>query len=354
MKAAVWHGRSDLRVQEWAEPRAAGRDVKIRVHWCGICGSDLHEFSQGPFLIPVERPHPLTAARAPLVLGHEFAGEVVAVGERVQGFGVGDRVAVHACLVCGTCYWCRRGQINFCLQLGSTGLTRDGGFAEFALVPDYACFRLPPSVPFEHGAFVEPLAVAVHAVRRAAVGLGSTVVVIGAGPVGLLVLQVARAAGAARVWVAETVERRRRTARGLGAADVFDPTQVNVGKAVHELTEGLRADVAFDCAGGRDTLSLALAATRRGGKIVNVAVPKAQSLALDRMLLHEKDLLMSYAYVDEAPAAVELLADGRVDCAPLITGRIGLEAVVDQGFETLLRDRGEHVKILVTPLARPA
>lgn len=350
MRAAVWHGRGDVRVQDWPEPYASGRDVKIRVQWCGICGSDLHEYSQGPFLIPVDRPHPLTAARAPLVLGHEFAGDVVAVGDAVDGFRAGDRVAVHACLVCGTCYWCRRGQTNFCLQLGSTGLTRDGGFAEYALVPDYACFNLPASVPFEHGAFVEPLAVAIHAVRRAAVGLGTTVVVIGAGPIGLLVLQVTRAAGAARVWVAETVESRRLTAARLGATDVFDPTRINVGRAVHDLTGGIRADVAFDCAGGRDTLALALAATRRGGKIVNVAVPKPEAFPFDRMLLHEKDLLMSYAYVDEAPAAVELLADGRVDCGPMITGRIPLEGLVDQGFEGILGGRGEHVKILVSPL----
>ena len=349
MKAAVWYGRQDLRVVDWPEPRVREKAVKVRVKWCGICGSDVNEYASGPFTIPVGRVHPLTGRQAPLVLGHEFSGDVVEVGPGVEKIRPGDRIAVLAYLYCGKCYWCLRGQFSYCLILGSTGLCEDGGFAEYVVLPEYACFQMPESVSYEAGTLVEPLTVAVHACRRGDIKLGTSTVIIGLGPVGLLVLQAAKAAGANPIWGVEKAKSRLDLGLKLGATEVFDPDKIDVGKSVQERTNGMRADVAFDCAGGKGTLRLANSVTRRGGKIVNVALPREEAFPFDRFFVHEKELLASYAYTDEAPTALSLLAKGKVDASSMITGKILLEEILEKGIRPLLDGPGERVKVLVSP-----
>ncbi len=349
MRAAVWYGRKDVRIEDRPEPKVTPGKVKIRVKWCGICGSDVYEYSDGPFIIPTQNPHPLTGKMAPIILGHEFSGEAIEVGEGVTHIRPGDPVGVHACIVCNDCYWCKKGITNFCLRLGSTGLCDDGGFAEYVLVPGYACFRLPQGVSYEAGSFVEPICVAIHASKRGRIEPGSIVAVIGTGPIGLLVLQAAKAAGASKIYGIEKLPKRRELAKILGATEVFDPGAVDVGKEIHKRTEGIRVDVAFDCAGGPATLTTAFTLTRRGGKIVNVALPKVETFPFDRLFLHEKDIITSYAYVDEAPTAVGYLGDGRMKCESMITKKIKLQDLVQEGFHTLMRGAEDQVKILVSP-----
>ena len=349
MKALRWHARHDVRLDSIPEPTAGPGEVLIAVVACGICGSDLHEYLDGPLYIPT-RPHPLTGMAPPVTLGHEFAGRVVEVGADARGVRVGDRVTVNPCLLCGACSWCRRGQPNHCARLATLGLSKDGAFAPLVAAPASGCHVLPPGFGDVEGAFVEPLSVAVHAVNRARLAPGARAVVIGAGPIGLLLLQVLRARGAGWVAAIEPREERRRLARELGADHVIDPGAGDVARAIAELTNEERAELTFECVGSAPAFASAVRVTGKRGRIVLVGlVPAAVSVNLLQLLAHEKEIVGSSAYVDEFPDAIALLAGGQVRVAPLVTGRVSLADALEGGLEALRRPEAAHVKILVTP-----
>ena len=188
MKALRWHGRQDLRYEDIPEPSPAPGQLKIKVSLVGICGTDMKEYASGPVMIPADK--------VPLTMGHEFVGHVVDIGAGVTGFDIGDRVSGVGYWYCGQCYCCRQGFYNVCANLGFTGLFTEGCMAEYFVIPAYACYRLPPAVSDTAGAMVEPLAVALHAVRQGRVQLGDTVAVLGDGTIGLCALLAARVAGA--------------------------------------------------------------------------------------------------------------------------------------------------------------
>ncbi len=350
MHALRWHARRDVRLDEVAEPRPGPGEVLVRVAACGICGSDLHEYEDGPVYIPTA-PHPLTGVQPPVTLGHEFCGRVAAVGAGVTGLAEGERVAVNPCLLCGECAWCRRGRPNLCARLGTLGLSRDGAFAPLVAAPASGCHRLPASVDDRAGSFVEPLAVAVHAARRARLEPGARAVVVGAGPVGLLLLQVLRARGVAWVAVVEPREERRRLAAELGATALLDPAAApDPGRAVAALTDGERAEVAFECVGSEAAFATALRCAGKGGRVVLVGlVPAPVPVSLLALLAHEKELVGSSAYTDEFPAAIALLAEGRVRVDRLVTGEVPLAAALERGLLALARREAAHVKVLVRP-----
>ncbi|MBI2322071.1 MAG: 2,3-butanediol dehydrogenase [Chloroflexi bacterium] len=350
MLAARWHGRRDVRVEEVAPPGAPGAgEAQVRVRWCGICGSDLHEYVAGPILIsPAGRPHPLTGREPPLTLGHELVGTVVAVGPGVEAVRPGDRVTADACLRCGTCPWCQRGQYNLCKRLGSVGLAADGGFAALLNLPAYTLYALPDGIADEAAALCEPFAVALHAVKRGGVQPGHVVAVVGAGPIGLCVLQAARAAGAAAAYAVEPLAARRERALALGATAAFDAGTAR--GEVYARTGGLGADVAIECVGHPESLPLALELAGRGGTAVVAGIfEQPSALHANRLVLHEKRLVGSIAYAGEFPAVMALLADGRLRAEPLVTDRIALREIVAAGFEALLAERERHVKVLVAP-----
>lgn len=349
MKAAVWYGQKDVRVVDVPEPKISHGTVKIKVAYCGICGSDLHEYLKGPVLIP-SKPHPLTGKMPPLTLGHEFSGQVVEVGEGVTRFNKGERVTVDACLVCHECHWCKKAQYNLCAKLGSTGLCQDGAFAEYVVVPDYTCYKIPQEMSDEAGAFVEPLAVATHAVKRGKIVPGDIVAIVGGGPIGLLVMQVAKASGASKVFVVEPMESRRKLAYELGATKVYDPAQGDAGKMIHQDTDGLRADLVFECVGKAETVDTAIKLSGKGARIVIVGIFSAPvQFHFARMQAHEKELIGSSAYPNEFPAAISFLADGRVNIKPLITGKIKLGDIIEKGFNELISHPEKNMKILVSP-----
>lgn len=348
MRALRWHAARDVRLDEVAEPRPARGEVVIEVAACGLCGSDLHEYLHGPVYIP-RRPHPLTGLMPPVTLGHEFSGRVVEVGDGAERLRAGDRVAVNPCLVCGECAWCRRGQLNYCAKLGSLGLSRDGALARFVSAPEYGCHLLPDAMSDEEGATVEPLAVATHAWHRARLSGGEPVAVVGAGPIGLLLLQVLRAKGAGFIAVIEPREERRALARSLGADLAIDPAGGDPARAVAEATDGERAAAAFECVGSGAAFDLATRVAGKGGRVVLVGlIPEAVSLNALGLLAHEKEIIGSSAYVAEFPDAIDLLARGRVRVEPLITGRVPLDRARADGLDALLRREDRHVKILIT------
>jgi (R,R)-butanediol dehydrogenase / meso-butanediol dehydrogenase / diacetyl reductase len=352
VKAARWFGRGDVRVVDVPEPAAGPGQVVLRVGSCGICGTDLEEYRHGPVTIPATKPHPLTGRTAPVTLGHEFWGTVAEVGSGAAGgLAAGERVAPEVCLACGRCGYCRAGQPALCVNWATIGLHADGGLAEYALVPAAACARLPASVADEEAALVEPLEVAVRAVRHSGLRLGERAAVVGGGAIGLLVLQTALAAGAREVFVVEPQAGRRRLAVELGAAAALDPADPAWTAELAERCDGLGPEVALECAGAPASPDAAVAAVRKGGRVVLVGVhADAVPVRLLDVVLGEKQVVGSVQHdpAIDLPAAIHLLASGQVRVRPLVTARVPLARVVRDGFEALATP-GEHLKVLVGP-----
>lgn len=351
MKAARFHGRGDIRIDDVPEPATLPGTVKVEVEWCGICGTDLHEYLEGPiFAPPAGAPHPLTGETVPITLGHEFAGVVAELGEGVTDLRVGDRVVVEPYIVCGRCDACQQGRYNVCATLGFVGLSGcGGGFSQY-VVAERRWIHPLGDLGTDVGALVEPLAVAYHAVRLSGARPNHTALVFGAGPIGLVTTAALRAVGVEDVIVVEPADVRKEKAAVAGAGQVIDPRDTDVVAEVLELTKGRGADVSFECAGVDAVLASAIKATRVGGTCVNVAIwGHEASVAMNDLVFREVNLLGSLAYADDHPATIAMVADGKVDPFQFITGRIALDDIVELGFEELINNKEENVKILVRP-----
>jgi (R,R)-butanediol dehydrogenase/meso-butanediol dehydrogenase/diacetyl reductase len=341
MRAAVWYGAKDVRVEDVEVAPPGPGEVTIEVAYCGICGSDLHEYADGPHAVPVGEPHPESGVAAPLILGHEFCGTVAETGAGVTGLSPGDRVAVEPHYRCGTCPRCLAGEYNICRHFGFAGLMGHGGLAERATVPAYMLHKLPAEVSLKQAAVFEPAAVALHAVRRAGIRAGDTVAVLGLGPIGLLVTQLLARSGTGRVVAADRSPARRALARRLGAAEVVeDELAVAVG--------GEGADVVFEAVGSEATLRACLAATRRGGRVMFLGLTGTLSLDAFALVNNEQTILTSVGYRDAYPELIRLVAEEGMDLAGIVTSTIPLDHVVRDGFEPLLRGE-EQIKVLVRP-----
>ncbi|MBU0945487.1 MAG: 2,3-butanediol dehydrogenase [Proteobacteria bacterium] len=351
MKAAKWYGKNDIRVEEISKPPAPKPgEVQIKVAWCGICGSDLHEYLAGPIFIPME-PHPLTGAKAPIVLGHEFSGEVVAIGEGVQTVRIGDFVAPDACQHCGVCVTCREGRYNVCEKLAFTGLMADGAFAEYVNVPAQLCYVLPKGFDLEAAALIEPLATGFKAVRLAGSLLGQTAVVLGGGTIGLGTIMCAKAAGASTVVCIEMAAARKKLAKECGADIVLDPNECDVIAEIKKLTNGSGAEVSFECIGHKSTAPLAIDVIRNNGKAVIVGIfEEPSSFNFFSLSGTDKMVIGTLAYtIDDFKGVANLLASGQLKAKPLITGRIKLQDIVEKGFDELVNNKATNIKIIVSP-----
>lgn len=346
MKALRWHNVKDLRLDNIEEPSAKKGEVKLKIQWCGICGSDLHEYTAGPIFIPAGAPHPLTGDQAPIVMGHEFSGQVVEVGEGVTNISIGDRVTVEPVYSCGECEACRQGKYNLCSKMGFYGLAGGGGgFSEYASVPVHMIHKLPDNVSFEQGALVEPSAVALHAVKQSKVKVGDKVAVFGTGPIGLLVIEALKAAGAAEIYAVELSEQRRQKAEELGAIGI-DPTKADTVEQLKQLTNG-GVDVSFEVTGVSPVLTQAINCTKFNGQTMIVSIfEKEASVHPQNIVMQERDVTGIIGYRDVFPAVISLMAQGYFPADKLVTKRISLNDVVEEGFEGLLKERN-HIKILV-------
>jgi (R,R)-butanediol dehydrogenase/meso-butanediol dehydrogenase/diacetyl reductase len=335
MRAAVFRGREDLRLEDVPEPSPGPGEVKLRVRYTGICGSDLHEYRHGP-LFSSREPHPLTGARLPVILGHELSGEVVELGDGAAGVEVGDLVAVEPLETCGRCPDCLGGTPFLCPRRAAHGFSRDGGgFADFTVVKDTMVHRLPSAVDPRQGALVEPMAVSLHAVRRAAIEPGATAVVHGAGPIGLGCLLALGEIGAETV-VFDPSPVRRATALALGAAEALDPREADVVQVVRERTAGRGAAASFDAAGAPGVLDAAMRSTRRDGTVVMVAVPlgpvELASAALRRTEAHLTASVSASA--DDFQAVIAAMARGGYPIDGWVT-TIPFERLIPDGIEAL-------------------
>ncbi len=333
MRALVYDGPRALRLAEVQEPRPATGEALVQVRYAGICGSDMHIY---------HGVHP--RAKAPLIMGHEFAGSIVAVNGPGRGFAIGDKVVVEPLLYCGECPACRSGAYHVCARLGLTGIDRDGGFAEYVTVPIKALHRLPDGMPFQDGALVEPTAVAVHSVRMSRLKLGDMVAVLGAGPIGTLVAEACRAAGAGEVHVVDVNRGRIERARQRGFT-VHNPNEGSIVEAIAEATAGKGADIVFDAAGAQSTAEIATKLVKIRGQIVVVAVFNALPKVNYRDVnFHELDVIgvRVYNYEDYA-IAIRMVADKRIPVQGLATHVMSLEQA-EQGFAAM--EQGEGLKVL--------
>jgi (R,R)-butanediol dehydrogenase / meso-butanediol dehydrogenase / diacetyl reductase len=351
MKAAVYHGPEDIRLEDVSEPEVRPGNVKVKIDWCGICGTDLHEFLAGPIFIPPPgSPHPITGETLPLTLGHEFAGEVVDVGDEVAGIASGDHVAIEPVFRCGECPECRRGAPNLCAQLGFYGLMGGGGgMSEYAVMPSYMIHGLPEGLTSEQGALVEPIAVGLRAVRQSGIQAGQTALVFGGGPIGAVTVQCLRAMGAGQILVSEVSDARKRKALDIGADAVIDPSEEDVVERVHELTDGEGADVSFDAAGIQATLQAALGATRKSGTVTIISIWEGPiEINPNDIVLNELHIVGTIACTPEDFAdTIAMLRDGSISTEGIVTERIGLSDIVEGGFHELRDHKDRHVKILV-------
>jgi (R,R)-butanediol dehydrogenase/meso-butanediol dehydrogenase/diacetyl reductase len=350
MKAQVWHGKKDIRYEDVPDPFPAQDEwLTGKVQWAGICASDFHEYTSGPVFVPMT-PHPLTGKCGSLIQGHEFSAKVVEVGKGVQKFKVGDRITSDSCIRCDDCYWCEKGVYNLCEKVAFSGEMADGAFAEYITVPEYSCYHLPPEISYEIGATVEPLAVAVHGIMRSKLRIGETAGIIGCGPIGLIALQVAKAAGASKVFAFEKVKSRQEMAKKLNADYVINPEDKKAMEIVKDNTNGVGPDVVLECVGSEKATQLAIDVARRGGRVSIIGIAHTvYQFNFNDIVFNEREVFGSCATTGGFPTALQYLKDKRVDTESLITGKILLKNLVNDGYEELLRNPVENFKILVTP-----
>jgi L-idonate 5-dehydrogenase len=332
MRALVIHGIHDLRVEERVVPEVGPGEVEVAIAVGGICGSDLHYYHEGgvgDFKL-----------REPMILGHEVVGRISRVGSRDPRLAEGMRVGIHPARPCGACGYCVSGRANICADvrfLGSAGRFPhvQGGFADYVVVSAEQIMPLPNHLPFAQAVFAEPLAVGLHAIRRAGNVSGRTVLITGAGPIGAMVILAAVHAGAARIIVTDIVAETLAVARQLGATDT-----INVQQRVDPLPE---VDFAIDASGSAAGVSACLNAARRGGRVVLVGMPSgAPPTPLFQVVSREVDVVGSFRYTTEYAEAVEALASG-LTVAPLLSGSFG----VDQAVEAFAfaSDRSRAMKV---------
>lgn len=343
MKAAVLHAVGDLRVEQIATPVPGPGEVLVRIASCGVCGSDVPRvFSKGTY-------------RFPTVCGHEFAGTVASACDLADG----TPVTVFPLLWCGQCSECERGAYARCADYGYLGSRSDGGFAEYVVAPRRNLLPLPAGVSLEEGAMTEPAAVALHAVRRSGLQAGESVAVFGAGPIGLLVAQWARALGAARVIICDIAPANLALARELGFADVHDSRSGDPVQRIEDATGGRGADVTIEAAGVPATLTAAIGAAAPGGRVVMLGNPSGDvalpAKLISQIMRRELALLGTWnssfsasGLPDDWRTVLAAVAAGSIELTPLITHRFSLDQTM-AGL-AVMRDRREFVaKVLINP-----
>lgn len=337
LKAAFIEKPHSLKILDLEKPKPKQGEALVKVHACGVCGTDIHIYEGA-----------MGWARLPLIPGHEFSGVVVEVGEDVSSLRPGDGVAVDPNITCGVCRYCRRGRRNLCPNLEAIGVTTDGGFAEYVVAPVSQLYKVPKGLSLEEAAFAEPVSCCVHGLTRLSIQPGDDVLIIGAGPIGLILLQLAKIHGAARVVVAELNEKRLRLASQLGADLTVNPSEERLPERVRRFFDGKGVEAAIDAAGGSTPLNLALSCLEPGGSLLVFGVAPEEDLwKVKPYDLYKRELTIVGSFINpyEMDRALSLLASGAVRVKPLISHVIGLEDLE----KALKREIPDTLKVLVKP-----
>ncbi len=343
MKALVHTKPLTFQMEERAVPKHGADELLVRVDSVGICGSDVHGMTgQTGRRIP------------PIVMGHEAAGVVEAVGAAVTRFKPGDRITFDSTIYCNRCRYCLTGKPNLCSNRKVLGVScdeyrQDGAMADFVVVPEHIVVPLPEGLAFEKAAMVEPVSIAVHAVERAGIHLGDNVVVIGCGIIGLLTIQAARLAGAGQVIAVDLVDYKLEEARRLGADHAINPKKTDAVEAIRALTAGEGADVSLEAVGFAPTVDLAVRCVRKGGRCVMIGnlTPKGE-FPLQVVVQRELDVRGTVASAGEYPACLTLIASGRLDVQSLISKVVPLEEA-PHWFHLLHEGKERLFKVILKP-----
>ena len=350
MKALVYHGNRDLRLESVPDPEPGAGDIRLRMDYCGICATDVEEYVYGPKFIFHDEPNPLTGKKTPMITGHEITGTIEKLGSGVSGLSVGDRVVLDTMLTCEECWWCRAGRRYQCDRMAVAGFGLDGGLAEYLVWPASHAIPLPDNVSSEEAALVEPGSVALHAVRRGMIEAGQTVAVLGVGTVGMLAMQAAKSRGA-RVIAIDTRPMSLELAAELGADSTVNAGADDALAALLEETGGVGPDVVIDAAGGKTTAETAIRWVRRGGRVVLVAIYTATPpFDFNDIMAREVDVVGSLACERrDVEEIVALIAKGAVRTSPLISGTISLDEVLEKGFGLMMAQNKDIFRLLVSP-----
>ena len=318
MKASRFLGNKTFAVTDLPTPHAGPGELVLRNQVCGVCGTDVHIYHGEPGSADVNPP---------VVLGHEYSGEVVEVGEGVTGFAVGDHVTVDPNIYCGHCAYCQNGKKQLCPSMEAIGVTRDGGFAQYSLIPASQAFKLEPTVPWEAAAMAEPLACCLHGIDLAGIQVGDKVCVVGGGAIGLLMVQLAKLSGASQIVLSEPNEKRRQVGLQVGANAALDPTRPDAQEAFAQVLDG-GANVVIECVGNVPAVKSAFQFAGKGATVLLFSVPKVDAtFDLPLFDVYKKELTIKGSFVnpDTHARAVALINSGKVDFGPIITHRFTLD-----------------------------
>jgi (R,R)-butanediol dehydrogenase/meso-butanediol dehydrogenase/diacetyl reductase len=347
MQALRWHRAKNIKLESIDLSPIKPNEVEISVAYCGICGSDLHEYIDGPHAIPVENCHPISGSYAPITMGHEFCGTVSQVGYEVIGIKIGDRVAVEPEYRCGHCQYCKKGQYNLCESMGFIGLMGNGGFATKVNVPSYMLHLLPDSVSFEQAGVLEPAAVALHAINQSSLQVGQSCIVYGLGPIGLLIIILAKLKGIKSIYAVDMSEERRSFAEKLGASATFDANKSDVMLDI-EMYQPSGYDVAFEAVGHQITLTNSIHSVKKGGEVILVGLMGDVTVNAFYLVNNEIKLISSVGYRDVYPELIQYISQGTLDIAQIVTKKVLLDNAIEDGFDSLIKDKSQ-IKILVSP-----
>ena len=340
MKAAVLYRVRDLRLEDVMTPKIKDDEVLIRIHATGICGTDIHIY-RGEW-----------KTRMPIILGHEFSGAIAEIGRDVSNLNVDDPVVAEPNIPCGSCYFCRMSERNyFCENLQAVGVTINGAFAEYVKIKAANVYKLPKDLSLDEAALIEPLACCIRGIDQAGIRVGDTVAIIGAGPIGLILLQLAKLAGASMLIQTDMEDARLKMARKLGADYVINITEEDPVEAIKRLTNGYGTDVAIEAVGSPKAITQAMRATRRGGRLNIFGVsPQDAVWEVKPFELYDKELTITTSYRSPFTfqRAVKIVSSRKVKLKPLISHVFRLEEI-QRAFEVAEKRLEDAVKVLVKP-----
>ena len=334
MLAAVFSGTRNITVRDYSLRPLEKSELLIKVAYCGVCGTDKHIYEGN------------ATSSIPVILGHEYSGTITEKGSKNTKFDIGDKVAIDPNIYCGCCKYCRIGKINFCENLKALGVTLDGGFAEYSIIPVSQAYLIPNDFDLSIAAFAEPLSCCLRGIEHAAISPGNSVVIIGGGPIGLLMIQLVKNAGASRIILIEPDAHKQKLGIELGADYYLSPVEENISEKINELTDS-QIDVVIECVGNKNTVDQAINLAGKGGKVVIFGLaPKDQHITLNLQYLFKNELKIFNSFLNPftIKPAIDLLIHNRINVQQLITKQVSLKNINDVFHDN---DFVHNIKVLI-------